>query len=77
MPQAYPPNSWLMTVDRPRCPECQTRMMLARVERGPAGSHYVFECLKCDAEASADALNRQQTSVAVGGCKFRRGRLKA
>jgi len=59
MPQAYPPNSWLMTVDRPRCPECQTRMMLAGVELGPAGSHlYVFECLNCDAEASADALNR-------------------
>jgi ribosomal protein S27AE len=33
---------------RPRCSRCHARMMLARVEPGPAGSVLrTFECPKC------------------------------
>jgi transposase-like protein len=47
MPQAYSPE--LMAIERPRCPECQSRMMLSRVELGPAGSDLLtFDCLECD-----------------------------
>jgi hypothetical protein len=54
MPQAYSPEPSLLAIERPRCPECQTRMMLTRVERGPAGSDLpTFECLKCEREAKS------------------------
>ena len=39
----------LLPIERPRCPKCQGRMMLARIERGPAGSDLrTFECPKCE-----------------------------
>jgi hypothetical protein len=38
----------LLPIERPRCPKCQGRMMLARIEPGPAHSDLrIFECLKC------------------------------
>jgi hypothetical protein len=50
MPEAYshsyPP---LLPIERPRCPKCQGRMMLARIEPGPAHSDLrTFECPKCE-----------------------------
>jgi len=49
MPQPYPPEPSLIPIERPRCPKCQTRMMLARIEPGPAGSNLLtFECIKCE-----------------------------
>jgi hypothetical protein len=39
----------LIPIERPRCPKCQGRMMLARIEPGPAGSDLrTFECPKCE-----------------------------
>jgi hypothetical protein len=40
----------LLPTERPRCPKCQGgRMMLARIEPGPAGSDLrTFECPKCE-----------------------------
>jgi len=39
----------LLPIERPRCPKCQGRMMLARIEPGPNGSDLrTFECAKCD-----------------------------
>ena len=39
----------LLSIERPRCPKCQDRMMLARIEPGPAGSDLrTFECPKCE-----------------------------
>jgi hypothetical protein len=51
MPQAYSYlySSSLVPTERPRCPKCQGRMMLARIELGPA--HFAlrtFECSKCE-----------------------------
>ena len=39
----------LLSIERPRCPKCPGRMMLAGVEPGPAGSDLrTFECPKCE-----------------------------
>ena len=39
----------ITTIERPRCPRCQTRMMLARREAYGNGSEKrTFECNKCD-----------------------------
>jgi hypothetical protein len=39
----------LLPIERPRCPKCQGRMMLARIEPGPARSDLrTFECPKCE-----------------------------
>jgi hypothetical protein len=47
MPEASEPS--LLPIERPRCPKCQGRMMLARIELGPNGSDLrTFECPKCE-----------------------------
>jgi hypothetical protein len=38
-----------MAIQRPRCPHCQTTLMLARTTRGPTGFDIrTFECPACD-----------------------------
>jgi len=49
MPLAYSTEPSLLPIERPRCPKCQGRMMLARIEPGPAHSDLrTFECPKCE-----------------------------
>jgi hypothetical protein len=50
MPEAYSHSSpSLLPFDRPRCSKCQGRMMLSRIEPGPAHSDFLtFECPKCE-----------------------------
>jgi hypothetical protein len=39
----------LLPIDRPRCPKCQGRMMLALIEPGPTHRDLrTFECPKCN-----------------------------
>lgn len=40
----------LLPIERPRCPKCQGRMMLARLAPGPSSGSELrtFECPKCD-----------------------------
>ena len=39
----------LLPIERPRCPKCQNRMMLARIEPGANRSDLrTFECPKCE-----------------------------
>jgi hypothetical protein len=48
MPEAYRSEPTLLPIERPRCPKCQGRMMLARIERGAAHAELrTFECPKC------------------------------
>jgi hypothetical protein len=50
MPESHPrADPSLLAIERPRCPKCQGRMMLARIEPGPNGSDLrTFECPKCE-----------------------------
>jgi hypothetical protein len=41
------PSLWV--IERPRCPNCETRMMLARIVPGPSGFDLrTFECGICE-----------------------------
>jgi hypothetical protein len=43
------PDPSLLPIERPRCPKCQNRMLLARIMPGPKGYDLRnFECDKCD-----------------------------
>jgi DNA polymerase III alpha subunit (gram-positive type) len=47
--QSRPSQSTPPALERPRCPKCQSRMMLARIMPGPPGYDLRnFECDKCD-----------------------------
>ena len=50
MPQAYSHlYASLLPGERPRCPKCQGRMMLAGIKSGAAHSELrTFECSKCE-----------------------------
>jgi len=49
MPLAHSTEPSLLPIERPRCPKCTGRMMLARIEPGPAHSDLrTFECPKCE-----------------------------
>jgi DNA-directed RNA polymerase subunit M/transcription elongation factor TFIIS len=50
MPLAYLPDPSLIQIERPRCPKCEARMMLARNEHGSTASSdlRIFECPKCE-----------------------------
>jgi hypothetical protein len=46
---ALPTGPPLSAIERPRCQHCQTRTILARTARGPAGYDLrTFECPNCD-----------------------------
>src|SRR5436190_20897253 len=48
MPRTAKPDPVLLPINRPRCPDCQTRMITAALSPGPAGSeHRTFACSRC------------------------------
>jgi hypothetical protein len=63
---ALPP---LSPIERPRCPKCAARMMLARISPGPAEGCEcrTFECPKCDHMLTVTvAVDPMQSDDAVG-----------
>jgi hypothetical protein len=51
MPEAYNrPEPSFLPIERPRCPKCRGRLMLARIEPGPAAGSDLrtFECPNCE-----------------------------
>jgi len=50
MPETYAlPEPSLIPIVRPRCPTCQARMMLTRIEPGCIGPDLrTFECSNCE-----------------------------
>jgi hypothetical protein len=74
MPEAYSrPEPSLLPIERPRCPKCQGRMMLARIEPRPNGSDLrTFECPKCEHVRKMlvkDPLRSASTGWTAGGLK--------
>jgi hypothetical protein len=66
----------LAVIERPRCPRCQHRMMLARIMPGPEGFDLRnFECDKCDnvvtLKIATDPMNSDVTGWLDGelGCE--------
>jgi DNA-directed RNA polymerase subunit RPC12/RpoP len=37
----------LSTTEHPRCPRCQGRMRLSRIDFGPSRDERTYECAKC------------------------------
>jgi Zn finger protein HypA/HybF involved in hydrogenase expression len=60
-------QQFLTAIERPRCPRCQTRMMLERVSSGPIGfERRLFECPKCDqVEINVIACDPLKSTAAV------------
>jgi len=75
MPQAYNRSDpSLLPIERPRCPKCQGRMMLAQIEQGPGGADLrTFECPKCEHVQKMlvveDPLKSANTGWTAGGLR--------
>jgi hypothetical protein len=49
MPEAFTASPSAISIHRPDCPKCGTRMSLARICPAPGGyDHRTFECAKCE-----------------------------
>ena len=63
----------LIPIERPRCPACQGRMMLARIEPSPGGADLrTFECPKCERVQKMlveDPLRSANTGWMAGGLR--------
>jgi hypothetical protein len=65
MPLTYSSDPSLLSIQRPHCPKCQGRMMLARIAPGPAGSEVqTFECPKCEYVLKTLAQDPMKSAVA-------------
>ena len=48
MPTTIRPDPELLPIHRPRCPDCQTRMITVAIAPGPEGfEQRTFECRRC------------------------------
>jgi hypothetical protein len=61
------PESSLMPVLRPRCPKCESRMMLASITPGPEGFDLrTFECKRCDHSYTTAIARDPMNAVSAG-----------
>ena len=67
---SQPPSfgALLSSIERPRCPTCQLRMMPVRIEAGPSGFDIrTFECVKCNHVRSKLVVNDPMKSGGAQG----------
>jgi hypothetical protein len=63
----FTPSPELTPIERPLCPHCTSRMMLARISPGPTGfEHRLFECPKCDSVQNEVIASDPMKSASVG-----------
>jgi hypothetical protein len=63
----FSPGSELTPIERPRCPRCTSRMMLAGVSPGPIGfEHRRFECPNCDSVQNEVVASDPMKSACAG-----------
>jgi hypothetical protein len=68
--QIHFPESLLTRIERPRCPKCRIRMMLAGVEPSFAGPDlWTFECPKCELAYNVPAEDPMNSNKAAGWLK--------
>jgi hypothetical protein len=61
------PDPELLPIHRPRCPDCQTRMITVAIASGPDGfESRTFECRKCGHGETAILASDPLTSDAAG-----------
>src|SRR6202048_2932251 len=59
----FTPSPELTSIERPRCSHCTSRMMLARISRGPMGfEHRLFQCPTCDFVQNEVVRSEEHTS---------------
>jgi tRNA(Ile2) C34 agmatinyltransferase TiaS len=69
------PDPELLPIHRPRCPNCQTRMMTAAVLDGPQGfEQRTFKCSKCARTETQMLVADPLKSNAVGWLSGELGR---
>jgi hypothetical protein len=76
MPESHSrPEPSILPIERPRCPKCQNRMMLAIINRGPARYDIrTFDCPKCTHTITVPVAHDPMKSDKAGWIK---GELKA
>jgi len=61
------PDPELLPIHRPRCPDCQMRMITADVSSGPEGlEHRTFECSRCGHTETRLVAGDQLQTDAIG-----------
>ena len=61
------PESSVISVLRPRCPKCESRMMLASITPGPEGfDRRTFECKRCDHSFTTTIARDPMNAVSAG-----------
>ena len=68
MPQSHTrPEPTLIPIERPRCPKCSNRMMLASISPAAEGfDSRTFECAKCDHTLTRTVARDPMKSEAAG-----------
>jgi hypothetical protein len=63
----FSPTSRLAPIERPRCPQCTSRMTLKSISPGPVGfEHRLFDCPKCSSVQQKVVMSDPMKSASAG-----------